>query len=109
LREAGHDALHVVDVDMLRSSDEEILARARAEDRVLVSADADFAALLASSGAARPSLVLLRSSDDLAPGEQAVLLAANLPQVADDLGRGAVVVLGRQRVRVRDLPIERSS
>lgn len=109
LREAGHDALHVADLDMLRSSDEDILARARTDGRVVVSADADFGALLAGSGAAGPSVVLLRSGDDLTPGQQSVLLTANLPQVAEDLERGAVVVLGRQRVRIRNLPIDRLS
>ncbi len=90
-------------------SDDEILARANADGRVVVSADADFGALLAGSGAAGPGVVLLRSSDNLNPGQQAVLLNANLPQVSDDLERGAVVVLGRQRIRIRGLPIERSS
>lgn len=109
LRDAGHDAVHVVDLDMVRSSDEEILARAKADGRVVVSADADFGALLAGSGAAGPSVVLLRSGDDLTPGQQSILLTANLPQVAEDLERGAVVVLGRRRIRIRNLPIERSS
>jgi predicted nuclease of predicted toxin-antitoxin system len=109
LREAGHEALHVVDLDMLGASDDEILARARAEGHVIVSADAGFGFLLAASGATGPSLVLLRSSDDLSTGQQTLLLTANLAEVAKDLERGAVVVLGRHRIRVRDLPIERSS
>lgn len=63
LRDAGHDAEHVADLNMLRSSDEEILARAKADGRIVLSADADFGALLAGSGASGPSVVLLRSSD----------------------------------------------
>lgn len=93
---------------MLGASDEEVLARARAEGRVIVSADADFGFLLADSGATGPSVVLLRSSDDLSAGQQTLLVTANLAEVAKDLERGAVVVLGRRRIRVRDLPIERS-
>ncbi len=38
--------------------------------RVVVSAEADFGALLAGSGAAEPSVVLLRSGDDLTPGQR---------------------------------------
>ncbi|MGH2842455.1 MAG: DUF5615 family PIN-like protein, partial [Solirubrobacteraceae bacterium] len=109
LRDAGHDSVHVADIDMVCSSDEEILARANADERVVVSTDADFGALLAGSGAAGPSVVLLRSGDDLNPSQQAALLTTNLPQVSEDLERGAVVVLGRQRIRIRGLPIERSS
>lgn len=94
---------------MIQSSDVEILARAKTDRRAVVSADADFGALLAASGEAGPSVVLLRSGDDLTPGQQALLLTANLPQVAEDLERGAVVVLGRRRIRIRSLPIDRSS
>ncbi len=81
---------------------------ARQEDRVVVSADANFGALLAASGESGPSVVLLRSGDDLTPGQQTFLLTVNLPAVSQDLEQGAVVVLGRDRVRVRPLPIERS-
>jgi predicted nuclease of predicted toxin-antitoxin system len=108
LRKADHDVVHVGDVGLLRASDEEILARARQDRRVLVSVDADFGGLLAGSGATGPSVVLLRSRDDLTPGQQTVLLTANLTAVTDDLVRGAVVVVDRRRVRVRNLPIQRS-
>ncbi len=108
LREAGHDALHLADLKLEQSTDEVILARARVEERALASADADFGSLLAGSGADGPSVVMLRSSEDLTPGQQAALLIANLPQVAEDLERGAVVVIGRRRLRVRNLPFERS-
>ena len=50
----------------------------------------------------------LRSTDDLTPGQQTFLVTSNLPAVAADLERGAVVVLGRRRIRVRDLPIGES-
>jgi hypothetical protein len=61
--------------------------------------------LAASRGATRPSVVLLRSADRLTSDSQAVLLAANLPAVADDLETGAIVTIARGRMRVRSLPI----
>ena len=106
LRDAGHDAVHV---GLVRASDAVILERARTEDRVVVSADADFGDLLAGSGASAPSVVLLRSDDDLPPGRQVMLLVANLAGVEGELAEGAVVVLGRHQVRVRRLPIVRST
>jgi predicted nuclease of predicted toxin-antitoxin system len=81
------------------------MRQAVGDDRVLVSADADFGALLAGSMATAPSVVLLRPVDDLTPGHQTFPLTSNLPAVADDPGHGAVVVLRRRRIRVRDLPI----
>jgi predicted nuclease of predicted toxin-antitoxin system len=105
LCEAGHDAVHVADVGLLSASDEAILAHAVASHQVIVSADTDFGELLAVSGAARPSVVLLRSADRLTPYQQAALLAGNLPAVAAELDRGAVVSIARGRLRVRQLPV----
>lgn len=105
LLDAGHDVVHVADLGLLTASDLVILERAGDDERVVVSSDSDFAMLLATHGRRRPSLVLLRHLNELAPQEQARLLVATLPAVADELARGAVVTLARGRVRVRSLPL----
>ena len=107
LRDEGHEAVHVADLGMLSASDETILVHAAASGQVIISADTDFGELLAVSGASRPSVVLLRSADHLTPDQQATMLAANLPAVADELATGAVVSLMRGRLRVRPLPVRR--
>ena len=56
----GLDAVHVANHGLLAHPDEEVAACALAEGRVVVSADTDFGELLAKSGAARPSFLLLR-------------------------------------------------
>jgi predicted nuclease of predicted toxin-antitoxin system len=105
LTEAGHDTVHVRDYGMTATSDDQVLSRAKAEDRVLVSADTDFGALLAASGAARPSVPLVRRLVGRRATDMAAIILANLDQIADDLSRGAVVVIGDNSLRIRPLPI----
>lgn len=105
LKEAGHDAIHVADIGLLTATDPVILRAAAKEERILLTADSDFGALLALGSLASPSVLLLRSADHLRPSEQAGLIAANLPQIAEDLEKGAIVSLTRDRLRIRELPI----
>jgi predicted nuclease of predicted toxin-antitoxin system len=79
LNARGFDAVHVRERGMQHARDPQILARAADEDRVLISEDTDFGALLASSEAALPSLVLLRSGEPLTPDDHARLLGEGLP------------------------------
>lgn len=108
LGEAGHDAIHVADIGLLTATDPAILRAAAKEKRILLTADSDFGALLALGSLASPSVLLLRSADHLRPNEQAELMAANLPQIAEDLAKGAIVSLTRDRLRIRELPIPAS-
>lgn len=105
LKEAGHDAIHVGDIGLLTATDPKILQAAAQEERILLTADSDFGALLALGSLASPSVVLLRSADHLRPFEQAELIVANLPPIAEDLERGAIASLTRDRLRVRELPV----
>jgi predicted nuclease of predicted toxin-antitoxin system len=107
LREAGNDTVHVADIGLISAPDPEILQAAAEQDRVLLTADADFGELLALGSLAAPSVVLLRSADHMRPAEQAALQAANLSAITEALDEGAIVSLSRDRIRVRSLPIAR--
>jgi predicted nuclease of predicted toxin-antitoxin system len=84
LRNAGYDATHVRDRDLLSASDEQILAQAQVDGSVILSADTDFTAILALRDLPSPSLLLLRSADHLSPDQQAQLLLANLASVTEE-------------------------
>lgn len=105
LRDVGLEAIHVVDLDLVTATDDEIFDRAATEQLIVVTADSDFGMLLAIRRATSPSVVHLRHVAELGPDHHLALLAANLPQLTEDLERGAIASLSPTRLAVRDLPI----
>jgi predicted nuclease of predicted toxin-antitoxin system len=101
----GHDAVHVSDLNLLGALHSDVMAAARRDERVLISADTDFGELLALSGDHRPSVILLRQSTRAGDASLRAL-TDNLDAVAADLADGAIVVITNNRIRIRSLPIE---
>lgn len=106
-RAAGHDAVHVLDYGMHAASDEAVFERAALESRVVISADTDFGTLLALREAISPSVILFRAASLRRADDQVALILIALPSIEAALRRGAIVILERHRLRLRDLPITR--
>lgn len=104
LTEAGHEALHVRDLDLLGARDEDVLATARQQRRTLVSADTDFGTFLALSNASDPSVLLLRRPDRRAEKRASAVNDA-IQSVGDELEHGAIAVIEPDRLRLRRLPV----
>lgn len=106
LRAAGIDAIHVGERSLSSASDANILELARQEQRIVVTLDTDFHALLALSGASRPSVIRVRI-EGLRAAPLASLLVDVLNLCHDDLKYGAMVSITDNGARVRRLPLLR--
>jgi predicted nuclease of predicted toxin-antitoxin system len=102
---AGYDSVHVRVYGMQAASDELILARALAEDRIVISADTDFAVILANQAANRPSFILFRDPNLLIASDYAAALLPALDVLEPELISGCVAVFRNGRLRVRRLPL----
>ncbi|CAN5204148.1 hypothetical protein BH20ACT9_BH20ACT9_22690 [soil metagenome] len=105
LHGAGHDAVHVRDLGLAGGDDLAVLAAARADERVLISADTDFGGLLARTRASLPSVILIRRLQGRRAADQVDLLLEHLPDAEEDLVAGSVVAFDADRLRIRRLPV----
>lgn len=77
---------------------------AAAEERIVVTLDADFSALLSLSDAVQPSVVHLRI-EGLASVEAAGTISMVVSGFEDDLVAGCIVSVTLGGIRVRRLPV----
>lgn len=101
---AGQDAVHLRDLDLQRLPDEEILAKARGERRIVLTFDLDFGDLLALGMHESPSVIIFRLRDET-PQSVTPKLFEVIRQRASELEAGAVVVVEDDRYRLRRLPL----
>jgi len=99
-REAGHDALAVVEIGPGGASDEAVRARAVVENRVLVSLDADFPSLLCYPTSPTAGVIRLRPWP---PTENGIrdLIKVVLMRLSDRSLAGKMVVAEPGRIRIR--------
>lgn len=104
LRAAGHDAIHAADLGLARSPDNELLAVARREERVVITADLDYPRLIALQQADRPGVILFRGGA-YSDSEMLALLDRVLARASTLDLEHSIVVVDRTRIRRRALPI----
>lgn len=105
LRDEGHDAVHTLELGLEAAEDDALLGLAAEQQRVVVSGDTDFGALLALLHRREPSVILFRTRNASSASQQARLILDHLDGFATELTEGAVVVITDDRIRVRRLPL----
>jgi len=105
LGEAGHDSVHVREMGMASSDDEDIFELAEKGNRVLVSADTDFSALLALRQKTSPSFILFRKNKNLRPDEIASQILIIAEKYVQELKKGCIITITDNNIRIRMLPI----
>ncbi|QGZ91119.1 DUF5615 family PIN-like protein [Microcystis aeruginosa] len=105
LREQGYDAIHLIEENLEKMTDQNILDKARQEERILLTVDLDFAQLLAISGDSLPSVILFRLGNVSREVVNRRLLAI-LNDHATELTNGLIISVTDVSIRLRHLPIQ---
>ncbi|MFH0980982.1 MAG: DUF5615 family PIN-like protein [Planctomycetota bacterium] len=100
----GFEAVHTGEVGLATASDRDILVRAEADDRIVVTLDADFHAIIALSGATKPSVIRVRIEGVRGP-ELSEIIMRTIQKCETELRTGAIVSVGPRRLRLRRLPL----
>ena len=104
LRTANHDAVHLRDEGLIRLRDSDIVAKALAENRIVLTFDLDFGDILAIARGDAPSVVIFRLRNQT-PAAVNPRLFRIIHHCAAELAGGALVIVEDQGFRVRRLPI----
>ena len=104
LAAAGWDATHWSSLGPSNTPDALIMEYARSRDRLILTHDLDFGAILAATHGLKPSVVQIRA-DDVSPEAIGAIVIAAMRQLNLELDRGALISIDPKRTRVRLLPL----
>jgi predicted nuclease of predicted toxin-antitoxin system len=104
LRRLQHDVTRVGEVLRSTSTDEDIIDHAAAQDRVVLTQDLDFSAIMALSGRSKPTVVTLRLASSRVDYVNTVLERV-LPQIENEALAGSLVTVADHDFRCRSLPL----
>ena len=102
LRNKGYDVVHVSEIGLNDAKDMQIIHFAGEHNRVIVTLDADFHALLKVGGYLIPSVIRIRLEGLRGEG-LASLIEQILVTVETDLVQGALVTVNAKTIRVHRL------
>jgi predicted nuclease of predicted toxin-antitoxin system len=101
LLQAGHDALTVVDQDLVGESDDEILKICQSEGRIVVTMDLDFSNIHRYPPQQSPGIIVLRLASQELMHMMTVVQTMVVPLLEKQSPVGCLWVVDEDRVRVR--------
>jgi predicted nuclease of predicted toxin-antitoxin system len=104
LRARGHDVEHLDELGLNEMSDPEVLVKAVADKRIVLTFDLDFGDLLAAGREELPSVIIVRVTNQRPDSVTPKLLDA-IERFATPLSNGAVLIVEDTRCRLRRLPL----
>lgn len=99
------EASHWSTVGAHDAPDTVIMAYAAAHNRVVLTHDLDFGAMLAATQGDKPSVVQIRA-EDVRPDAIGPQVVAALRQMTVELEAGALLTIDTKRTRLRLLPLQ---
>lgn len=100
LKEAGHDALHTLDLPSKNHTpDSELVTRAMQEGRIVISKDADFVQSFIITGEPR---LLLISTGNISNAELEKIMRANMGRIESAFASGRFVEITRDALVVHE-------
>jgi len=104
LRQENHGVSHLSEEGLTKLSDEKILEKAAAENRIILTCDLDFGFLLSRNKKSIPSVIIFRLEFQT-PEQHIHKLRQLLPDYAKELEKGCIVSVEDKKIRIRELPI----
>ncbi|MBW2249323.1 MAG: DUF5615 family PIN-like protein [Deltaproteobacteria bacterium] len=107
LRNKGWNIQHTGEIGMSRATDRQILEYARDEQRIVITLDSDFHAILAVENLDSPSVVRIRQEGLRGP-ELAELVEKIWSKIGKHLENGAMATITEKAIRIRKIPLHES-
>lgn len=101
----GRGCIHWSAVGPDNARDGAIMHWCAEHDRILITADQDFGAILKNTGLHGPSVILLRTADH-APSTVIPLIRQVIVRFDRELREGCLIAVDERSARLRRLPIE---
>ena len=102
LKDMGIESCYVIDFNMERASDKEIIRFAKKNGYTILTEDLDFGTILAHTKEIEPGIIILRVGN-ISTEQINKLLKNALPAIIKE--KNCIIIIEKNKIRIRRLPI----